>query len=80
MWYLYMLVGLYASVPILRRVTSDSVIETYYLKLSFVIACLFPTVLEAYEAACSMGPSPPRGKEAFQPSPWLLTGCLPASV
>ena len=45
-WYLYLIVGLYLCVPILRKVTTDRKITQYFLLLSLIFTFLIPTVLD----------------------------------
>lgn len=42
MWYLYMIVGLYMALPIIRRVTQDRKSTEYFMVLSVIFAFLMP--------------------------------------
>ena len=42
MWFLYMIVGLYVLIPVLRRITADKNILRYFLYLSLVIVYIIP--------------------------------------
>ena len=44
LWFLYMIVGLYIVVPILRKVTADSVATRYFLAVALVFSFAIPTV------------------------------------
>lgn len=46
LWYLYLIVGLYLCVPILRQVTANKKITEYFLILSLVFTFLIPTALD----------------------------------
>lgn len=40
MWYLWMLIGLYAIIPILRELAQDSKLTWYFIGLYFIVQCL----------------------------------------
>jgi len=44
MWYLYMISGLYLSVPVLRRITESSILTKYFLFLSVFFTFLIPFI------------------------------------
>jgi len=44
LWYLYMLIGLYLGIPILRQVTLNEKVVKYYLLLTFFVGIILPTV------------------------------------
>ena len=46
MWYLYMLVGLYLIVPLLRKIAENRKLALYFVILSFMFASLIPQALE----------------------------------
>lgn len=46
MWFLFMLVGLYVMVPILRRITGREEDTRYFLLVAFFFTFLFPILLE----------------------------------
>ena len=47
LWYLIMLVGLYAMVPVLEPIVRSERLTRYFLVLSFVLSILLPTVTSA---------------------------------
>ena len=47
LWYLIMLVGLYAAVPLLEPVVRSQKLTRYFLVLTFVLSILLPTVTAA---------------------------------
>ncbi len=47
LWYLIMLVGLYAMVPLLEPVVRSERLTRYFLVLTFVLSILLPTVMAA---------------------------------
>lgn len=46
LWFLTMLIGLYISIPILRKICEDKKIEEYFLILSFIFTFIFPFILK----------------------------------
>lgn len=44
LWFLIMLIGLYITVPILRKVTASSQLTKYFLVISFVFTFLIPSI------------------------------------
>lgn len=46
LWYLYLIIGLYLCVPILRLITADKKITEYFLLLSLVFTFFVPTALD----------------------------------
>ena len=42
LWFLFMIVGLYLAVPILKKITKDSKITNYFLIASFIFAFVIP--------------------------------------
>ena len=46
MWFLFMIVGLYMIVPILRKITESLDVTKYFLFLSFLFTFLFPMLLK----------------------------------
>lgn len=50
MWYLYMIVGLYMALPILRRVTQDRKSTEYFMILSVIFAVLLPFASKLIQA------------------------------
>lgn len=49
LWYLIMLVGLYAMVPVLEPIVRSERLTRYFLVLSFVLSILLPTVTAAMQ-------------------------------
>ena len=52
LWYLIMLVGLYAMVPLLEPVVRSERLTRYFLVLTFVLSILLPTVTAAMGYIC----------------------------
>ena len=46
LWFLYMLIGLYMVVPILKRIIEDEKATRYFILLAFIFAFLIPEVLQ----------------------------------
>ena len=46
MWYLYMIVGLYLIVPLLRRITADERLAKYFLLLGFLFSFAIPQFIQ----------------------------------
>ena len=46
LWFLYMILGLYILVPLLRPICKDPKLMRYFLILCFVFSCLFPTLTQ----------------------------------
>ena len=44
LWFLYMIVGLYMMVPILRKVTADKKVTEYFLIISIIFSFIIPTI------------------------------------
>lgn len=44
MWYLYMIIGIYMVVPILRKITGNSELSRYFLVLSVLFTFVIPTI------------------------------------
>lgn len=44
MWFLWMIVGIYMSIPILQKITSNENTLKYFLMLAFAFNCVLPTV------------------------------------
>lgn len=49
MWFLYMLIGLYMTVPILRKVVVDIKLTKYFLVLAFVFGAFLPHMLDVFQ-------------------------------
>ena len=49
LWFLKMLLGLYIVVPILRSITSNKRIETYFLFLAFITSFIIPLLIEFFQ-------------------------------
>ena len=46
LWFLYMLLGLYMIVPVLRPICKDLKLTRYFLVLFIIFSCLFPTIAQ----------------------------------
>lgn len=46
LWYLYMLIGLYLIMPILKKITESKQLTEYFLFLSFVFTSFLPTLIK----------------------------------
>lgn len=46
LWFLYMIVGLYIIVPILRKITENQRVTEYFLALSLIFTFIIPSLLE----------------------------------
>ena len=44
LWFLYMIVGLYMMVPILRKVTADKKVTEYFFIISIIFSFIIPTI------------------------------------
>ncbi len=51
LWYIYMLIGLYLILPLLRKITEDERHETYFLVLVFLFNFLIPQCTEILKIA-----------------------------
>ena len=51
LWYIYMLIGLYLILPLLRKITEDQRYEMYFLLLVFIFNFVLPQVLEILRIA-----------------------------
>lgn len=51
LWYMFMIIGLYMVVPILRKITESRSIERYFLVIGFFFTFLLPRVLD-FLATC----------------------------
>lgn len=49
LWFIYMIVGLYAIVPILRKITEDDAVTRLFLGIAIVLAFAAPTLLKVVE-------------------------------
>ena len=45
LWYLFMLIGLYLILPLLKKITETKELTEYFLILSFVLTSLLPTLI-----------------------------------
>lgn len=46
LWFLYMIVGLYLIIPILRKITEDTKITEYFLIISLIFTFIIPSILK----------------------------------
>ena len=46
LWYLFMLIGLYLILPLLKKITESKELTEYFLILSFVLTTLLPTLIK----------------------------------
>ncbi len=53
MWFLFLIVGMYISVPILKCIIRDEKLTKYFLLVSFIVAFILPTITQL---ANSFGP------------------------
>lgn len=48
LWYLYMIVGLYAITPILRKIAADKEVSGYFLLLSLIFVFVLPMIIKSF--------------------------------
>jgi len=48
LWYLYMIVGLYAITPILRKIAADKEVSRYFLLLSLIFVFILPMIIKSF--------------------------------
>ena len=66
MWYLPMLLGLYAMVPLLKPLTKSKELTAYFLLVSFVLTILLPTLVHILRYTYpSVVPALDSGKSSF---------------
>ena len=45
MWFLYMIMGMYAVVPLVRKIAESGTLTKYFLGLAFVISLVLPEMI-----------------------------------
>lgn len=56
MWFLYMIIGIYLAVPILRQIASNRKVSEYFISLSFVFAICIPHIIKIIEIIPAIKP------------------------
>ena len=51
LWYIYMLIGIYLILPLLRKISENERLESYFLLLAFLFNFVFPQFLEILRMA-----------------------------
>lgn len=46
LWFLYLIIGLYICIPVIKKITENAIIAEYYLAISLVFTFLIPFVLQ----------------------------------
>lgn len=56
LWFLYMIIGLYLAVPILRQIAINKDLSMYFMLLSFIFAFCIPHIIDIIELSPTIKP------------------------
>lgn len=56
LWFLYMIIGIYITIPIMRKIASDKQLSKYFLLLSFIFTFCIPSFISILDLIPSLKP------------------------